>query len=285
MNVPQVSKKTLNLRGSLLNLATPAVMGILNITPDSFYPGSRHNSTSGEVVQKAGTMLEQGARLLDVGGYSTRPGAADVSPQEELDRVLPVIEALNKAFPTAYLSIDTYRASVAEVAIKSGASLINDVSGGKLDENMFQTVARLGVPYILMHMRGTPQTMTQHTYYDNLVQDIVKELNGSLMELRSLGVADVIVDPGFGFAKTVAQNFELLHRLHYFQWLDVPLLVGVSRKSMIWRSLGGSASEALNGTTVLNTLALEGGADLLRVHDVKEAVETITLWELTRKAV
>ncbi len=273
----------LNAGGELLDLSTPLVMGILNITPDSFFRGSRFGAYSEELLQRAGEMLESGAAILDVGGYSTRPGAEDIPESEEKDRVLPVVEAILKAFPTAILSIDTFRSGVAREAARSGARMINDVSGGNLDEAMFETVAALKLPYVLMHMRGTPQTMTQLTTYSHLLNDVISELQTKLARLRSLGVADVLIDPGFGFAKTVAQNFELLRNLQYFHELDAPLLIGLSRKSLIWRTLGVSAEEALNGTTVLNTLALTQGAHILRVHDVKEAVEAIKLYEFVAR--
>ncbi|MBU1820348.1 MAG: dihydropteroate synthase [Bacteroidetes bacterium] len=281
--MPQDSKKMLNAGGELLDLSTPLVMGILNITPDSFFRGSRFGAYSEELLQRAGEMLESGAAILDVGGYSTRPGAEDIPESEEKDRVLPVVEAILKAFPTAILSIDTFRSGVAREAARSGARMINDVSGGNLDEAMFETVAALKLPYVLMHMRGTPQTMTQLTTYSHLLNDVISELQTKLARLRSLGVADVLIDPGFGFAKTVAQNFELLRNLQYFHELDAPLLIGLSRKSLIWRTLGVSAEEALNGTTVLNTLALTQGAHILRVHDVKEAVEAIKLNEFVAR--
>ncbi len=265
----------------MVDLSTPAVMGILNITPDSFYGGSRFQPNSDEIVQKAGQMLADGAAMLDVGGYSTRPGAAEISEGGECDRVLPVIEALIDNFPDVTISIDTFRSEVARKAVQAGATIINDVSGGNLDEGMFETIAEVGVPYILMHMRGTPQTMTQENHYQHLVQDIIQELAKKLAQLRSLGVDNVMVDPGFGFAKNVSQNFELLNSLEHFRELNAPLLVGLSRKSMIWRSLNVSPSEALNGTTALNMFALQKGASILRVHDVKEAVETIRLWTLT----
>ncbi len=274
--------KTLNLAGQLLDLTMPAVMGILNITPDSFHVTSRFRPDSDELVDRAGQMLTEGAAILDIGGYSTRPGAADIAPDEEWERVGPVIEKLVATFPDVRLSIDTFRSAVARQAVQAGACLINDVSGGNLDENMFQTVAQLGVPYVLMHMRGTPQTMTQMTSYNHLVTEILQELQTKLRTLRSLGVADVVIDPGFGFAKTAAQNFELMNSLEAFHALDAPLLVGLSRKSLIWRTLGTTAGEALNGTTVLNTLALQKGAALLRVHDVKPAIETIKLWQRSR---
>jgi len=274
--MPKVTKKTLNLRGQMLDLSRPAVMGILNLTPDSFYAGSRTASVQ-QSVERAGEMLSEGAVFMDLGGYSTRPGATEVSDSEEADRVLPVVEALRQAFPEAYLSIDTFRASVARQAVEAGAVLVNDVSGGTLDPAMFPTVAALGVPYVLMHMRGTPQTMAQQTTYLDLVPDIRLELQQQLDRLRALGQVDVLIDPGFGFAKTPAQNFALLHELEAFHVFEAPLLVGLSRKSTIWRTLGISPEQALNGTTVLHTVALLKGAAILRVHDVREAVEAVTL--------
>lgn len=281
MKVPQDSKKTLNLGGQLLDLSTPVIMGILNITPDSFYEGSRFGGDRQHILEIAGSMLRNGAAILDVGGYSTRPGADEVSEEEEKRRVVPVIESLCNEYPGVKVSVDTFRAGVAKAAVSAGASLINDVSGGNLDSRMFETVAHCGVPYVLMHMRGTPKTMKELTKYTHLTTDIVRELSSKLDHLRGLGVADILVDPGFGFAKTTEQNFELLNSLSYFCELNTPLLIGLSRKSMIWRSLGVSAEEALNGTTVLNTIALMKGANILRVHDVKEASETVKLWQLT----
>jgi dihydropteroate synthase len=273
--MPKVTKKTLNCRGRLVSLETPVVMGILNITPDSFFAGSRIPlEKTVEIAQK---MLADGATFLDIGGYSTRPGAADISPTEEADRVLPVIEAIIKSFPDALISVDTFRASIARQTVESGAAIINDVSGGTLDQAMFETVASLDVPYVLMHMRGTPATMQSMTAYQNLVTDVIDELAVRLTELRALGQKDIILDPGFGFAKTPAQNFLLLNQLESFGLFDEPLLVGLSRKSTIWKTLGISANEALNGTTVLNTIALTKGASILRVHDVREAVETVKL--------
>lgn len=281
MKVPQVSKKTLNLGGQLIELAPPLIMGILNLTPDSFYSGSRFEAGSNSYVDKAGQMLNDGARILDVGGYSTRPGAAEVTENEEIDRTQPVIENLKKTFPEATISIDTFRSGVARQAVRAGAGIINDVSGGNLDPAMFATVAELKVPYILMHMRGTPQTMTKLSNYTNPVRDVLKELVKKLLQLRSMGVLDVIVDPGFGFAKTVPHNFLILNLLQYFHELNAPILIGLSRKSMVWKSLGVTAEEALNGTTVLNTLAINKQVDILRVHDVKPAAEAVKLWELT----
>ncbi len=259
-------------------------MGILNATPDSFFAGSRirtGSASTDQVVAVAQRMLSEGATFLDVGGYSTRPGADAVSSSEEADRVLPVIEAILRAFPDALLSIDTFRADVARQAIQSGAALINDVSGGTLDPAMFATVGRLNqsdsVPYVLMHLRGTPQTMNSLAIYTDLITEVIDELAGQLLTLRALGAKDVIVDPGFGFAKTVEQNFFLLNHLTAFHLFEEPLLVGLSRKSTIWKTLKISADEALNGTTVLNTTALLNGASILRVHDVREAVEAIKL--------
>lgn len=273
----QVSKKTLNIRGTLIDLSTPLVMGILNITPDSFYPGSRVVSVD-EIIEKAGQMISEGAGMLDIGGYSTRPGAREVSTQEEGDRVESAVEPLAKYFPNLIISVDTFRAEVAERAIGKGAHIINDVAGGTLDDGMFEAVAPLRVPYILMHMRGTPQTMNQLTTYERLVPDILRDLRQKVAILQSKGVADLIIDPGFGFAKTVAQNFELMRELEQFKLLGYPVLVGVSRKTTVYKTLQISPEEALNGTTVLNTLALERGASILRVHDVKPAVEAVKLW-------
>jgi dihydropteroate synthase len=275
-------KKTLNCRGRLVDLSRPVVMGILNLTPDSFYAGSR--SSTAEAVERAGQMLTEGATFLDLGGYSTRPGATDISPAEEADRLLPALEAVRHAFPNALLSADTFRASVARQAVAAGAALINDVSGGTLDPAMFTTIAALGVPYVLMHLRGTPQTMQSLTTYDDLITDIIDEIGMQRAELRALGVTDIILDPGFGFAKTVDQNFQLLNQLTAFQLFDEPLLVGLSRKSTVWRTLNTTAEHALNGTTVLNTVALRQGASILRVHDVREAIEAITLLDAINSA-
>lgn len=274
------TKKTLNCRGRLVDLTTPAVMGILNLTPDSFYAGSRTPADS--VVATAEKMLADGATFLDIGGYSTRPGATDISPSEEVDRVLPAIDAILNSFPNALISVDTFRASVARQAVEAGACVINDISGGTLDDAMFSTVASLyraglSVPYVLMHLRGAPRTMQTMTTYRDLVPDVIDELAIQVATLRALGVADVILDPGFGFAKTVEQNFLLLNKLPAFGLFDAPVLVGLSRKSTIWKTLKITANEALNGTTILNTLALTKGASILRVHDVREGVECIKL--------
>jgi dihydropteroate synthase len=272
-------RRTLAMKGRVLEISSPVVMGILNCTPDSFYEGSRLTESSA-LVETALQMLEDGATFLDVGGYSTRPGAAEVSVQEELDRVLPAIEAILKAAPDALLSIDTFRADVARQAIKAGAAFINDVSGGEADEAMFATVADLQVPYVLMHMRGTPQTMKELTQYDDLLLELVDYFQKKIYQLHALGVKDIILDPGFGFAKNIEQNYTLLKHLNYFKALNLPILVGLSRKSMVYKRLSIPVAESLNGTTVLNTVAALNGADILRVHDVKEAVQAITLLNL-----
>lgn len=271
-------KSTLNLRGNLVSLETPKVMGILNITPDSFYADSRTSSLE-DIVAKAGQMLEEGAFILDVGGYSTRPGADNISTKTELERVIPAITAICQTFPEAYISIDTFRSTVAQAAVEAGASLVNDVSGGNLDDQMFNTVALLKVPYVLMHMRGTPETMKTLTDYNHLLNDIAAELSVKISALKSLGVADIVIDPGFGFSKSIEQNYDILRNLGYFKRLKLPILAGVSRKSMIYKTLDGTAQEALNGTTALNMAALMNGASILRVHDVKEAAETIKLYQ------
>lgn len=274
----------LNLRGRLLSLERPLVMGILNTTPDSFYSNSRISPEASDLIlQRASTMIRQGASILDIGGYSTRPGALDPKPEEEINRVVPVISLIRTHFPDIAISIDTFRAEVAQAAVEAGADIVNDVSGGSLDDKMFDTVAQLNVPYILMHMRGTPQTMGELTDYPHFPDTILRELGEKLDRLRRLGLKDVIIDPGFGFAKTPDQNFGLLAYLSLFRELGCPILVGVSRKSTIRRTLGIPTEEALNGTTVLNTIALMNGASILRVHDVLEAKQAIVLTECVKK--
>ena len=275
---------TLNLKGELHSYDRPQVMGIVNVTPDSFFPGSRTMGKS-EIAYRVENMLHDGADFIDIGAYSSRPGAEDVSPTEEADRLgigLEVIRSIDANIP---VSVDTFRADVARQAIvEMGADIINDISGGTLDEDMFTTAAKLKVPYILMHMRGTPATMQQHTNYDDVVAEVLSDMSAKLRELRLLGVADVIIDPGFGFSKALEQNYELMKALEiYEEALEAPILVGISRKSMITRALGITADEALNGTTVLNTIALMRGASFIRVHDVKEAVQARTLYELSTK--
>lgn len=262
-------------------LDTPIVMGILNVTPDSFYDGGKHFMND-KVLPKATQLVNEGATIIDIGGYSSRPNADNISVQQELDRVLPAIELILKNHPQTYISIDTFRASVATEAVKAGACIINDISGGNLDADMFGTVAKLKVPYILMHMRGTPQTMTTLNNYEHLVFEVLKDLQQKVAKLHLLGVHDMVIDPGFGFAKNIAQNFHLLNYLSLFKSLGLPLLAGISRKSMIYKTLQTSAEEALNGTVALNTVALQNGANILRVHDVKAATETIRMTEMLK---
>ncbi len=276
--------KSINVNGHLIDFSTPKVMGILNVTPDSFFEKSRysvgrHSAHNQSIIDKVGEMIVQGATFIDIGGYSTRPHAIDISIAEELDRVLPVIGIINKNFPEIAISIDTFRSEVARKAVEVGASIINDISGGNLDENMFQTVADLKVPYILMHSRGNPETMSQLNDYQELTLDVITELQQKVYQLHQLRVKDIIIDPGFGFAKNAAQGFEMMLNLAAFKIMDLPLLVGISRKSMIWRTLNITANEALNGTTALNMYALMQGAKILRVHDVKEAMETVRIFE------
>lgn len=270
-------KATINAGGKLIDLSVPKVMGIINLTPDSFYAGSRKQGVI-DAVQQAGKMLADGADFLDIGAYSSRPGADDISVQEEMDRLLPVVEAIVATHPEAVLSIDTFRSQMAEAAIRIGARIINDISGGQLDENMFATVAKLKVPYILMHMKGDPKTMNQLAQYDNVFTEVFDYFASRYHQLKQLGVHDVIIDPGFGFAKKQEHSYALMNRLEEFGLLQLPVLVGVSRKRMIYNVTGGSAEDALNGTTALNTIALTKGANILRVHDVKEAVETVKIY-------
>jgi dihydropteroate synthase len=272
------TNKTLNVKGRLISLETARIMGILNVTPDSFYDGGKFK-TDKEILSQSEKMVRDGCDFIDVGGYSTRPGAEEISVNEELNRTVNIIKSIRQRFPDAIISIDTFRSEVAKAAIAEGASMINDVSGGTLDDSMFQTVAQLQVPYILTHMRGNPKTMTQVTAYENLLKEILDFLQHRLHILLQSGVKDVIVDPGFGFAKTREQNFQLLHELDKFGMLGRPVLAGLSRKSMVWKTLGISPEEALNGTSVVNTIALLRGANILRVHDVREAVEAVRLVE------
>ena len=270
---------TINCRGRLIDLNRPKVMAIVNVTPDSFYSGSRCPSTD-EALARAEEALVQGADILDLGAYSTRPGAAEVPAEEEWQRLQPVVTEVRRRYPQAVISIDTFRSSVAERAVEAGADIINDVSGGTLDDQMFATVASLQVPYVLMHMRGTPSTMQQHTNYSNLVADVISELSRPLRRLTDMGVHDVIIDPGFGFAKTLEQNYELFAHLAEFSIFDRPVLVGISRKSMIYKLFGITPEQSLSATTALNMLALQGGASILRVHDVPEAVQVVKMWEM-----
>lgn len=274
---------TLNCKGRLLVVDKPVVMGIINTTPDSFFAGSRRSSTD-LVLQAAASMLEEGAAILDIGGQSTRPGSEVVSEEEELSRVVGVIEAIHRHFSQAVISIDTYYARVAKEAVNAGASIVNDISAGTLDSAMFDTVAALQVPYVLMHIQGTPQTMQQAPVYGNVTREVLDFFIYKIAELEKKGINDIIIDPGFGFGKTHAHNFELLRHLENFTILQKPLLAGLSRKGTIYRTLNTTADHALNGTTVLNTIALMNGAKILRVHDVKAAVEAVTLFLQVEKA-
>lgn len=267
----------INAGGKLLDLEIPKVMGIINITPDSFYKGSRY-STDAEILVTAAGMLEDGADILDIGGYSSRPGAKDISVDEESNRVLKAVKLINRKFPEAIISVDTFRADIAkEAVVGCGASIINDIAGGDSDDRMFSVVEKLNVPYILMHMKGDPRTMQNKPVYEDIVADILKWFGDRIFKLRSAGLKDIIIDPGFGFGKTIDHNFELLRRLGDFSIAGLPVLVGISRKSMIWKTLDISVDEALNGTTALNAIAIFNGADILRVHDVREAVQTVQL--------
>ena len=272
-------KYTFQIKGCLYSLDKPKVMGILNLTPDSFYEGSRVPNKENSWLYEAEKKIQEGADFLDLGGYSTRPGAAHISIEDEINRVLPALKAIKKYFPDTLLSIDTFRAEVANAAVAEGADLINDISAGSLDEDMLPLVAKLGVTYIAMHLKGTPQTMQAQTDYQELLPEILYYFSAKIEQFRKLGIKDVIIDPGFGFAKTREQNFEVLRNLKSFQQLGLPILAGLSRKSMIYKTLETSAEDALNGTTALNMFALTKGANILRVHDVKEAKETIQLFE------
>lgn len=271
---------TLNIKGELLSMEKPLVMGILNVTPDSFYEGSRMQTES-SIKNRIETIINEGGDIIDIGGYSSRPDADDISADEEMKRLETALKIIMKDFPEAIVSVDTFRAEVARRCVEEfGVAIINDISGGDLDKDMFRTVAELHVPYILMHMRGTPQTMQQNTNYVNLTADIMTDLSAKVERLRMMGVHDIILDPGFGFSKTLDQNYELMRHLKDFELFDLPILVGISRKSMIYKLLGCTADETLNGTSVLNTFALLNGANILRVHDVKEAVETVRIYEM-----
>jgi dihydropteroate synthase len=267
---------TINCKGNLIDLSTPKIMGILNVTPDSFYDGGNYEDTMA-IMSQVKTMTTEGATFIDIGGYSSRPDADDISVDEELKRVIPIIKMIIKECPDTLISVDTFRSQVAEYAIEAGACMVNDISAGHLDENMLKTVAKLKVPYIMMHMRGNPKTMKSLTNYDDLMKEILFYFSERIAKARELGIVDLIVDPGFGFAKTLEQNYELLNKFELLQMTDLPILAGLSRKSMIYKTLNSSSEEALNGTSVLNTIALQKGANILRVHDVKEAMECIML--------
>jgi len=273
------SKITLNSRGKLLLLEEPWVMGIINTTPDSFYANSRMGNDQQKILEKVEEMVITGAKVIDIGGYSSRPGAAEVTVKEELKRVISVIISIKKEFPKVLLSIDTFRSEVAREAVENGTDIVNDISGGELDAAMIPTVGRLNVPYICMHMRGKPETMNTLTHYENLEKDILFYFNQKLTLCKKAGIKDVIIDPGLGFSKTLAQNYRILKNLSYFNTINAPILIGLSRKSMIYNLLGITQEKALNGTTALNMVALMNGAKILRVHDVKEAVETVKLYK------
>ena len=268
---------TINCKGNLIDLTKPKVMGILNVTSNSFFDGGRYKNES-EILAQAEKMLVEGATFIDIGAYSSKPNAEFVSQEDEVKRIGPIVKLILKHFPETLLSIDTFRSEVAKICIENGAALINDISAGNLDDAMLQTVSNYKVPYIMMHMRGTPQTMQTLTQYDNIVKEMLYYFSEKVAKARSIGINDLIIDPGFGFAKTLDQNYEVLQTMELFQMLDLPILVGISRKSMIYKPLNLKAQDTLNGTTVLNTIALTKGAKILRVHDVKEAVECITLY-------
>lgn len=269
---------SMRIGDKLIDLSTPIVMGILNITPDSFYSKSRATNEK-EILLKVGEMLQDGASIIDIGGYSSRPGAENISQKEELKRIAPVIESVRKTFPEAIFSLDTFRSEIAAFGLESGIDIINDISGFSIDEKLPEVIARYKAPYILMHMRGTPQTMQNHTDYNNIFKEMVYYFTEKINILQENGINDIIIDPGFGFSKTMEQNYFLLNNLQHFQLLNKPILAGLSRKSMIYKKLGITAEESLNGTIALNTLALSKGAKILRVHDVKEAVELIKIMQ------
>ncbi|MDR1403706.1 MAG: dihydropteroate synthase [Tannerellaceae bacterium] len=272
-----MKQKSINIKGTFVSIQSPLVMGILNVTPDSFYADSR-KQTEADINKRIETILHEGGQIIDIGGYSSRPGADKVSPQEETLRLTFALKIINRHYPDAIVSVDTFRADVARRCVEEfGAAIINDIAAGELDADMFQTVADLQVPYIMMHMRGTPQTMQQFTCYDDLIVDVRKYFADKVYLLEQMGVNDIVLDPGFGFSKTVDQNYTLMHRLKDFSIFDLPILAGISRKAMIYTYLNITSSESLNGTSVLHTLALLNGADILRVHDVKEAVEVVKI--------
>lgn len=274
----------MNVNGRLLDFSTPCVMAILNVTPDSFYSGSRMQ-TEEEIEARVRQILEEGAAIIDVGAYSSRPNADHVSAEEEMNRLRLGLDVLRRTAPDAIVSVDTFRADVARMCVEEyGVAIINDIAAGEIDADMFSTVAELNVPYIMMHMQGTPQNMQQHPHYDNLLREVFLYFARKVQQLRDLGVKDIVLDPGFGFGKTLEHNYQLMAHLEEFRLFELPLLVGVSRKSMIYRLLDTTPQEALNGTTVLHTLALMKGADILRVHDVRQAVETVKIVEAMKAA-
>lgn len=269
--------KYMNVNGKLMDLSYPQVMGILNVTPDSFYAGSRQQ-TEKDIINRASQILDEGASIIDIGAYSSRPDAENISPEEEMRRLRNGLEIIHRQYPGSILSVDTFRADVARMCVEEyGAAIINDISAGEMDPQMFGTIARLGVPYIIMHMQGTPQNMQMNPHYDHLLKEVFYYFSEKVQKLRDLGVKDIVLDPGFGFGKTLEHNYQLMNHLEGFSLFELPLLVGVSRKSMIYKLLEGTPDDALNGTTVLHTISLLKGADILRVHDVKVAVETVKI--------
>lgn len=273
---------TINCKGKLIDLTTPTVMGILNITPNSFFDGGKYKNES-EILTRVEKMIREGATFVDIGAYSSKPSAEFVSEQEEIERIVPVVNLILKHFPETILSIDTFRSEVAKACIENGAAIINDIAAGNLDAKMLDTIAKYQVPYIMMHMRGTPQTMQKLTDYGDIVKEMLFYFSERVAAARNFGINDLIIDPGFGFAKTLQQNYEVFQKLELFESLELPMLIGISRKSMIYKTLNSNAEEALNGTTVLNTLALTKGAKILRVHDVKQAMECVTLFNLIKQ--
>lgn len=268
---------TINCKGILVDLSIPKVMGILNVTPNSFFDGGKYKNET-EILSQVEKMLIDGATFIDIGAYSSKPNAEFVSEQEEISRIVPVVNLVLKHFPETIISIDTFRSEVAKASIECGAAIINDISAGNLDDNMFELMAKYNVPYIMMHMRGNPKTMQTLTKYDDIVKEILFYFSEKVAKARSFGINDLIIDPGFGFAKTIDQNYEVFQKMELFAILELPLLIGISRKSMIYKTLESTVENALNGTTVLNTFALSKGAQILRVHDVKEAIECVTLF-------
>ena len=268
---------TINCKGQLIDLTSPKVMGILNVTPNSFFDGGKYKDGS-QMLSQVAKMLSDGATFIDIGAYSSKPSAEFVSEEEELQRIVPIVNLILEYYPETLISIDTFRSEVARICIENGAAIVNDISAGNLDEKMMETVAKYNVPYIMMHMRGTPQTMQAMTSYEDIVKEILFYFSEKVARARSFGINDLIVDPGFGFAKTLDQNYEVLQQLELFKMLELPLLSGVSRKSMIYNLFQQTPEEALNGTTIINTIALNKGAKILRVHDVKEAVECVTIF-------
>ena len=268
---------TINCKGILVDLSTPKVMGILNVTPNSFYDGGKYKNET-EILSQVEKMLEDGTSFIDIGAYSSKPNAEFVSEQEEIIRIAPVVDLVLKHFPDTMLSIDTFRSEVAKIALESGAAIINDISAGMLDDKMLEIIGKYNVPYIMMHMRGNPQTMQTLTNYEDILKEMLFYFSERVAKARTFGINDLILDPGFGFAKAIDQNYEVFQKMELFKILELPLLVGISRKSMIYKSLDIAIGDAINGTTVLNTLALTKGANIIRVHDVKEAVECVTLF-------